>query len=87
LAEVKEALEAGVDMILLDNMDTKTMRESVEVARQQNPDVLLEASGNVTLDRIVEIAQTGVDVVSVGELTHSVKALDISMYVKVDQVQ
>jgi len=42
---------------------------------------------NVTLDRIVEIAQTGVDVVSVGELTHSVKALDISMYVKVDQVQ
>jgi len=84
LEEVKEAMECEVDVILLDNMSALMMSEAVRLIKKQNSNVLVEASGNVTLERIPEIAQTGVDVVSVGSLTHSVKALDISMYVKTD---
>ncbi len=76
LDELKEALEARADIIMLDNMTCEMMREAVLITNQA---AILEASGNVTLDRVEEIAKTGVDVISVGALTHSVKALDISL--------
>ena len=74
--EVKEALNAGADIIMLDNMDCETMREAVKIASGK---AKLEASGNVTEETIVSIAKTGVDIISVGAITHSVKAFDISM--------
>lgn len=76
LAEVREALAAGADVIMLDNMDVQTMREAVAINGGQ---ALLEASGGVTLESIGEIARTGVDLISVGALTHSAPALDISL--------
>lgn len=79
--ELKEALDVKADVIMLDNMTAKEMRECVEIADGK---ALLEASGNVTLDTIEEIAKTGVDIISVGALTHSVKAFDISLKIKKD---
>ncbi len=76
LNEVREALNAGSDIIMLDNMDCETMREAVKIALGK---AKLEASGNVTEETIVSIAKTGVDIISVGAITHSVKAFDISM--------
>lgn len=76
LEQYEEALEAGADIILLDNMDTAAM--AIAVAGKRG-DVLLEASGNITLERLPEIAAAGVDIISSGALTHSVKALDISL--------
>lgn len=75
LDQVKEALAAEVDIIMLDNMSIEQMRKAVEIidSRAQS-----EASGNVTLETVKEIAATGVDFISVGALTHSVKAFDIS---------
>ncbi|MGC9469522.1 MAG: quinolinate synthase NadA [Anaerolineae bacterium] len=80
LEELNEALtvEPPLDRILLDNMNLDQMRGAVDLARDRVP---LEASGNVTLDRVTEIATTGVDYISVGSLTHSVQALDLSMKV------
>lgn len=76
LEQLDEALAANVDRIMLDNMDTETMRSAVERVAGR---VELEASGGVTLERVAEIAATGVDYISVGAITHSVKALDISL--------
>ena len=76
LQEVKEALESKAHIIMLDNMDNKTMREAVILIGDKAE---TEASGNMTLERVREVAQTGVDFISVGTLTHSVTALDISM--------
>lgn len=76
IPEVREALEAGAGMILLDNMPVERIREAVGIAGRR---VLLEASGGVTLDNVREIAETGVDFISVGALTHSAKAADISL--------
>jgi nicotinate-nucleotide pyrophosphorylase (carboxylating) len=76
LAQLDEALAANVERIMLDNMDTETMRAAVERVAGR---VELEASGGVTLERVPEIAATGVDYISVGAITHSVKALDISL--------
>jgi nicotinate-nucleotide pyrophosphorylase (carboxylating) len=77
LAQVKRFLDLrGVDVILLDNMSTDTMRQAVELVRGR---VELEASGGVTLDRIAEIAATGVDYISSGALTHSVRSVDLSL--------
>ena len=78
LNEVKEALEVNVDVIMLDNMDNLTMRKSVELIGDK---ARTEASGNMTLDRIKGVAETGVDFISIGGLTHSVKALDIGQYI------
>lgn len=80
LAELQEALacDPSLDRILLDNMTLSEMREAVELAAGRVP---LEASGNVTFTRVPHIAQTGVDFISVGSLTHSVQALDLSMKV------
>ena len=76
LAEVAEALTAGADIIMLDNMDTATMHEAVAMIAGR---ALVEASGGVNLETIREIAATGVDIISVGALTHSARAMDISM--------
>ncbi len=75
LNQVREALEAGADNIMLDNMDNATMSEAVSII---NGKAKVEASGNMSLERIAEVAKTGVDYISIGALTHSVKALDIS---------
>jgi len=76
LLQVREALAAGADMIMLDNMPIETMHQAVTLAGGRVP---LEASGNMTLDRVRAVAETGVDFISVGALTHSAKAVDISM--------
>lgn len=76
LEELGEALAAGADSLLLDNMDPAMLREAVRRAGGRIP---LEASGGVTLENVRAIAETGVDRISVGALTHSVRALDISM--------
>lgn len=73
--QVEEALYAGADIIMLDNMNTENIKEAVDFVSGK---ALVEASGSITLDRVREIAQTGVDFISVGELTHSPTALDIS---------
>ena len=74
--EVKEAVAAGADIIMLDNMTNAQMKECVEYIDGR---AKTEASGNITLDNIAEVAKTGVDIISLGALTHSVKAFDISM--------
>jgi len=78
LQEVKEALDSGVSTIMLDNMSTEMMKEAVAMVNKR---VLVEASGNTGLDNIEEIAAAGVDFISVGALTHSAKAVDISLKV------
>jgi len=75
LEQVQEALDNHVDIIMLDNMDTQTMRRGVELIAGR---AKVEASGNMTLERLREVAATGVDYISIGVLTHSVSALDIS---------
>lgn len=79
LAELREALELDLDRILLDNMSLGEMREAVRMAGGRIP---LEASGNVTLENVADIAATGVDYISIGMLTHSARALDISLSLK-----
>jgi len=76
LAQVKEALERGADALLLDNMSRQDLRAAVELARGR---ALTEASGGVTLETVRAIAETGVDLISVGALTHSAPALDIAL--------
>lgn len=79
LEDVKEAVEAGADTILLDNMTAEEMREAVKLVKGR---AVTEASGGVTLDNIIEIAETGVDLISIGALTHSVRAVDLSLEIK-----
>lgn len=76
LDEVREALDCGVNVIMLDNMDCPTMAQAVKLAAGK---AKLEASGNITMENIREVAETGVDIISLGALTHSVTAFDISM--------
>jgi nicotinate-nucleotide pyrophosphorylase (carboxylating) len=79
LAEVEEALAAGADIIMLDNMTVDRMRQAMQRIGGR---ALVEASGNVTLSTVKEIAGTGIDFISVGALTHSARAADISLKVK-----
>ncbi|WP_339167941.1 carboxylating nicotinate-nucleotide diphosphorylase [Paenibacillus sp. FSL R5-0341] len=79
IEQVREALQAGADIIMLDNMHPERMREAVELIREQAPHVKVEASGNVSLQTIRGIAESGVDVISVGRLTYSFESLDISL--------
>lgn len=79
LDELREALSVGADVIMLDNMDCETMKKAVEITNGQ---ALLEASGNITDINIAEVAKTGVDIISLGALTHSVTAFDISMKIE-----
>ena len=73
---LEQAIDAGADVVMLDNMSLDDMWQAVKINQGR---VLLEASGNMTIDRVREVAMTGVHLISVGELTHSVKALDISL--------
>ncbi len=75
LEQLREALAAGADVILLDNMDPEIMKEAVRINGGR---AILEASGGITQDTLVEVAKTGVDLISMGALTHSAMALDIS---------
>ncbi|HCY41990.1 MAG TPA: carboxylating nicotinate-nucleotide diphosphorylase [Prolixibacteraceae bacterium] len=79
LAQVQEAIDAKVDIIMLDNMDLETMRKGVELIAGR---AKVEASGNITLERLRDVAATGVDYISIGALTHSVTALDISQRIE-----
>ncbi len=74
--ELNEAISVGADVIMLDNMSPADMKKAVEITSGR---AKLEASGNITLENIREVAQTGVDIISLGALTHSVKCFDISM--------
>ena len=74
--ELNEALRVGADVIMLDNMSCEDMKKAVEIT---NGRAKLEASGNITMENIAEVAKTGVDIISLGALTHSVTAFDISM--------
>ncbi len=76
LAELEEAIAAGVHVVLLDNMDPPALRRAVALAAGR---VVLEASGGVNLETVRAIAETGVDLISVGALTHSALALDSSL--------
>lgn len=76
LQQVKEALQAGTDIIMLDNMPLAMMQQAVKLI---NGKAVIEASGNVTEETVAQIADTGVDIISSGALTHSIKALDISL--------
>jgi nicotinate-nucleotide pyrophosphorylase (carboxylating) len=79
LVEVEEALAAGAAIIMLDNMSVDAMKKSVQLIGGR---ALVEASGNVTLSTVREIAGTGIDFISAGTLTHSARAADISLKVK-----
>lgn len=80
LEQVQEALDSKADIIMLDNMGLEKMQEAVKLINKQ---AIVEASGNVNLNTVYDIAHTGVDIISVGSLTHSVSAFDISMRIKV----
>lgn len=82
LEELAEALECGVEVIMLDNMSCEDMKKAVEITEGR---ALLEASGNVTLANIRDVALTGVNIISLGALTHSVKCFDISMKIKAEK--
>ena len=76
LAQVQEAVDAGADIVLLDNMSVEQMEQAIEIVAGQ---AATEASGGVTEETVAAIAQTGVDIISVGALTHSAPSLDISL--------
>jgi len=77
--ELRQAIDAGADCILLDNMTPAQMREAAQIAAGR---VQLEASGGITSDNLQEVASSGVDFISSGALTHSVKALDITLLIE-----
>jgi len=81
--EVDQALASGADRLLLDNMDARALREAVAARDAAESNARLEASGGVTLDNVAEIAATGVELISIGALTHSAPALDLSMLLDV----
>jgi nicotinate-nucleotide pyrophosphorylase (carboxylating) len=74
--ELQQAIDAGADRVLLDNFDTETLKEAVTVCRGK---IITEASGNITIDNINQVAKTGVDYISTGALTKDIKAVDLSM--------
>ena len=84
LDEVKQAIEAGADIIMLDNMDNQSMTEAVKTIKAADKGIKTEASGNMSIERLKEVAATGVDYISVGALTHTVKGMDISMNIQVE---
>jgi nicotinate-nucleotide pyrophosphorylase (carboxylating) len=80
--DLRDALEAGADILLLDNQTPEETRRLVEIARSLKPDVLLESSGGITLENVRAYAEAGVDLISVGALTHSARAVDISFKIQ-----
>jgi nicotinate-nucleotide pyrophosphorylase (carboxylating) len=81
-AQLREAIEAGADIVMLDNQTPDEARKLVEMARDLNPSVLIEASGGMDLDTVRSYAEAGVDLISVGRLTHSARAVDISFKIQ-----
>jgi nicotinate-nucleotide pyrophosphorylase (carboxylating) len=81
-AQLREALEAGADIIMLDNQTPEEAAKLVSMSRDMNPNVLIEASGGMDLDRVRSFAEAGVDLISVGRLTHSARAVDISFKIQ-----
>lgn len=81
-AELREAIEAGADIVMLDNQTPEEAKKLVEMARDLNPNVLLEASGGMNLDTVRSYAEAGVDLISVGMITHSARGMDISFKIK-----
>ena len=77
-AQLREAIEAGADIVMLDNQTPEEAEKLVEMSRNMNPNVLIEASGGMELERVRAYAEAGVDLISVGKLTHSARAVDIS---------
>ena len=82
--QAKEAMDSAADFILLDNMDIQKMRLIVALAHGRS---LTEASGGINLETVRAVAETGVDIISVGALTHSVRALDIGLEIETSQKQ
>ena len=81
-AQLREAIEAGADIIMLDNQTPEEAAKLVQMSRNMNPNVLIEASGGMDLDRVRSYAEAGVDLISVGRLTHSARAVDISFKIQ-----
>jgi nicotinate-nucleotide pyrophosphorylase (carboxylating) len=81
-AQLREAIEAGAEIVMLDNQTPEEAAKLVEMARSLNPAVLIEASGGMDLDRVRSFAEAGVDLISVGRLTHSARAVDISFKIQ-----
>jgi nicotinate-nucleotide pyrophosphorylase (carboxylating) len=77
--ELDQALEGKADIIMLDNMDPRTMKKAVSIIRKADKEIIVEASGNVDLDTLPDICRSGIDIVSVGAITHSAPALDFSL--------
>lgn len=81
-AQLREAIEAGADIVMLDNQTPEEAAKLVEMSRSMNPHVLIEASGNMDLDKVRWYAEAGVDLISVGRITHSARAVDISFKIQ-----
>ncbi|MEP6924532.1 MAG: carboxylating nicotinate-nucleotide diphosphorylase [Pyrinomonadaceae bacterium] len=81
-AQLREAIEAGADIVMLDNQTPDEAAKLVEMTREMNPQVLTEASGNISLENIRAFADVGVDLISVGKITHSARAMDISFKIQ-----
>lgn len=81
-AQLREAIEAGADIVMLDNQTPDEAAKLVQMSRNLNPNVLIEASGGMDLDRVRSFAEAGVDLISVGRLTHSARAVDISFKIQ-----
>ena len=81
-AQLREAISAGADIILLDNQSPEETAKLVQMSRDMNPDVLIEASGGMDRDGVRAYAEAGVDLISVGRLTHSARAVDISFKIQ-----
>jgi len=81
-AQLREAIQAGADVILIDNQSPEEAAKLVEMSRNLNPNVLIEASGGMDRDRVRAYAEAGVDLISVGRLTHSARAVDISFKIQ-----
>lgn len=81
-AELQEAIQAGADIVMLDNQTPEETKKLVEIARNMDPNVLIEASGGIGENTVRSYAESGVDLISVGRLTHSARAMDISFNIK-----
>lgn len=82
--ELKEALSTGADVIMLDNMSLDNIKKAVSIIRSKNPSIVIEASGSINLENVRSIAAAGVDIISIGAITHSAPAADISMKIVSD---
>lgn len=80
--QLREAIKAGADIVMLDNQTPEEAAKLVEMSRNMNPNVLIEASGNMSLETVRGYAEAGVDLISVGKLTHSARAVDISFKIQ-----